>query len=199
MSTRNTVVRSLHDLGAAAWFGGTLMGAVGLNGASAAVRDPQDRARVASVGWGKWSPVNAAAIAAHAVGGGAILYENRRRAKYQTGVRGNTALKLAVTGAALAATAASGALGAKVAQGDGHHAQGATEPSSQTPPDVAKAQQQLRYLQWALPVLTGTIVVLGAQQGEQQRPREILSGFGRTLGRGARSPRKVAALQHLSS
>jgi hypothetical protein len=186
MSTRNTVVRSLHDLGAAAWFGGTLMGAVGLNGAAAAVRDPQDRARVASVGWGKWSPVNAAAIAAHLAGGASILYENRRRAKYQTGVRGNTVLKLVVTGAALAATAASGALGAKVAQGDGHHAHGATDPSSKTPDDVAAAQKQLRYLQWALPVLTGTIVVLGAQQGEQQRPREILSGFGRTLGRGAR-------------
>ncbi|MDT5205049.1 MAG: hypothetical protein QOD34_1685, partial [Mycobacterium sp.] len=34
MSTRNTVIRSLHDLGAAAWFGGSLMGAVGLNGAA---------------------------------------------------------------------------------------------------------------------------------------------------------------------
>jgi hypothetical protein len=186
MSTRNTVIRSLHDLGAAAWFGGSLMGAVGLNGAAAAVRDPQDRARVASVGWGKWSPVNAAAIAAHLAGGASILYANRGRAKYQTGVRGNTALKTIVTGAALAATAASGVLGAKAAQGDGHHTHGATEPSSQTPDDVATAQKQLRYLQWALPVLTGTIVVLGSQQGEQQRPREILSGFGRTLGRGAR-------------
>src|SRR6185437_14501773 len=53
MSSRNTVVRSLHDLGAAAWFGGSLMGAVGVNGAAGAVRDPQDRARVASVGWAK--------------------------------------------------------------------------------------------------------------------------------------------------
>ena len=62
MSTRNTVIRSLHDLGAAAWFGGSLMGAIGVNGAASAVREPQDRARVASVGWAKWSPVNAAAI-----------------------------------------------------------------------------------------------------------------------------------------
>jgi hypothetical protein len=30
-------------------------------------------------------------------------------------------------------------------------------------------------------VLTGAIVVLGAQQGEQQRPKEILSGLGTTL------------------
>ncbi len=35
-STRNTVIRSLHDVGLAAWFGGALMGAVGVNGATAA-------------------------------------------------------------------------------------------------------------------------------------------------------------------
>lgn len=57
-SNRNIIIRSLHDLGAAAWFGGALMGAVGVNGAAAAVREPPDRARVASAGWSKWSPVN---------------------------------------------------------------------------------------------------------------------------------------------
>lgn len=185
MTSRNTVIRSLHDLGAAAWFGGSLMGAIGVNGAAAAVRDPQDRARVASVGWGKWSPVNAAAIAAHVVGGAGILAANRRRARYQTGVRANTVAKLVVTGAALGATAYSGVLGAKVAQGDGQHTEGATDPSSHTSPDVAAAQRQLRYLQWALPVLTGTIIALGSQQGEQQRPHQILTGLGRTVGRRA--------------
>ncbi|WIM87484.1 hypothetical protein PT015_22015 [Candidatus Mycobacterium wuenschmannii] len=185
MSTRKTVIRSLHDLGAAAWFGGSLMGAIGVNGAAAAVREPQDRARVASVGWGKWSPVNAAAIAAHLVGGASILAANRHRARYQTGVRGNTVAKIAATGAALGATAYAGSLGAKASEGAGHHTHGATDPSSQTPSDVASAQRQLRYLQWALPVLTGSIVVLGAQQGEQQRPHQILSGFGRTVGRRA--------------
>ncbi|MHA7650694.1 hypothetical protein ACX9NE_15360 [Mycobacterium sp. ML4] len=183
MPSRSTVIRSLHDLGAAAWFGGSIMGAVGLNGASAAVKDPQDRARVSATGWAKWAPVNAAAIGAHLLGGGAILYNNRKRAKYQTGVTSNTAAKLAVTGAALGATAYSGALGAKAAQGEGHSAEGATEPSSSTPDDVAAAQRQLRYLQWMLPVLTGTIILLGAQQGEQQRPSQMISGFGNRIAR----------------
>ena len=40
MSSRNTLVRSLHDLGAAAWFGGSLMGAVGVNGAAASCAIP---------------------------------------------------------------------------------------------------------------------------------------------------------------
>ena len=38
MPSRNTVSRSLHDLGAAAWFGGSLMGAVGVNGAALVAR-----------------------------------------------------------------------------------------------------------------------------------------------------------------
>jgi hypothetical protein len=187
MSSRNTVVRSLHDLGAAAWFGGSLMGAVGVNGSADAVRDSKDRARVAAVGWAKWAPISAVAIGMHLIGGGGVLYANRHRAKHQSGVTGNTVAKILLTGAALGATAYSGVLGAKTAQGDGHAADGATEPSASTPDEVAAAQHQLRYLQWALPVLTGSIVLLGAQQGEQQRPGQVLTGVANTLARRARN------------
>ena len=186
MPSRNSVIRSLHDLGAAAWFGGSLMGAVGLNGAADAVRDPQDRARVASLGWAKWAPVNAAAIGAHLVGGGALLYANRDRAQHQGGVKANTITKIVVTGAALGATAYSGVLGAKIATADGEYVEGATEPAPSTPDEVTAAQRQLQYVQWALPALTGAIVVLGAQQGEQQRPAQILTGLGSTLARRVR-------------
>jgi hypothetical protein len=48
MSQRNTVVRSLHDLGLAAWFGGTLACAVALNGAAVDVSDPNQRLHVAN-------------------------------------------------------------------------------------------------------------------------------------------------------
>jgi hypothetical protein len=185
MSSRNTVVRSLHDLGAAAWFGGSLMGAVGVNGAAAAVRDSQDRARVAAVGWAKWTPISTVAIGAHLIGGGAILYANRDRAKHQSGVTANTLTKIMLTGAALGATVYGKFLGAKTVHGDGHSVEGAPQPSSSTPDDIAAAQKQLRYLQWALPVLTGAIVVAGSQQGEQQRPGQILAGVGSALARRA--------------
>ncbi len=186
MSRRNTFIRSLHDLGAAAWFGGSLMGAVGVNGAAAAVKDPHDRAWVASVGWAKWAPANTVAIGAHLVGGAGILLANRQRAAHQGGVRSNTVTKIVVTGAALATTTYNGVLGIKIAEGSDKHTHGATEPYSQTPPAVAKAQQRQKYLQWATPVLTGILIVLGAQQGEQQRPAEILSGVAATLGRRAK-------------
>ena len=41
--SKNTLVCSLHDVGLAAWFGSSLMGAVGVNGAAAAAGDPQER------------------------------------------------------------------------------------------------------------------------------------------------------------
>ena len=34
-------------------------------------------------------------------------------------------------------------------------------------------------LQWATPALTGAIVVLGAQQGEQQNAGQVLTGAAR--------------------
>jgi hypothetical protein len=51
----NTVSRSMHDLGLATWFGGSLMGAVGLNGAAAEVEEPKQRLRVATAGWNRWT------------------------------------------------------------------------------------------------------------------------------------------------
>ena len=51
MAQDKTLARSLHDLGLATWFGGSLMGAVGLNGAAAVVDQPEQRLRVANVDW----------------------------------------------------------------------------------------------------------------------------------------------------
>lgn len=49
-------------------------------------------------------------------------------------------------------------------------AEGTTEPGSSSSKALASAQRQQKVLQWVTPVLTGVLIVLGAQQGEQQRP-----------------------------
>jgi hypothetical protein len=177
MSERNTVVRSLHDVGLAAWFGGSLAGAVGINGAAADVPDRNQRLRVANAGWGRWSPVNLAAIGAHLIGGAGLLYANKGRVASQKGVGASTAAKLALTGAALGATAWSGSLGAKLAKYDGTPVEGGTDPSPDTPSEVASAQKQLKVLQWVIPALTGGIVVLTSMHGEQQRPSQQVPGI----------------------
>ena len=79
MAQRNTVAHALHDIGLAAWFGGSLMGAIGVNGAAADVDDPRQRARVANAGWNRWTPFNLVAIGAHLVGGAQLLKANKGR------------------------------------------------------------------------------------------------------------------------
>lgn len=160
----------MHDLGLAAWFGGSLMGAVGLNGAAAQAANPQERAALAATGWKRWAPVNAAAIAAHVAGGIGLLTGNRRRLKHQKEGRANTIAKTALTGAALGMTAYGGYLGRQVQRHSGEGAHGATEPRDDASPELAKAQKQLRATQWAIPALTAVLVALGSHQGEQQRP-----------------------------
>jgi hypothetical protein len=136
MSERNTVVRTMHDLGLAAWFGGSLAGAVGINGAAADVPDEKLRLVVANAGWARWTPVNLAAIAAHLVGGAGVLYANKGRVATQRGVGVSTAAKLALTGAALAVTAYSRAQGRKLQDVGMVPVEGATEPSADTPATV---------------------------------------------------------------
>jgi hypothetical protein len=177
MSQRNTIVRSMHDLGLAAWFGGTLAGAVAVNGAAAEVSDPNQRLRVANAGWARWAPVNLAAIAVHLVGGAGLLFANKGRVAAQRGVGASTAAKTTLTIAALGVTAYSRALGRMLEQADGAPVEGGTEAAPDTPAGVAKAQQQLKVAQWLVPALTGGIAVLNAVEGEQQRPGRQLSGI----------------------
>jgi hypothetical protein len=173
----NTLSRSLHDLGLATWFGGSLMGAVGLNGAAADVEEPKQRLRVANAGWNRWTPVNLAGIAAHVAGGTVLLGANKGRVASQQGVAQATMVKTVLTGAALAATAWSRALGAKLNQAGEVPVEGGTEAAATTPEDVAKAQRQLRVLQWVIPALTGAVLVLNARMGEQQRPAQVTGGL----------------------
>jgi hypothetical protein len=52
-----------------------------------------------------------------------------------------------------------------------------TDPIRDTPEDVAKAQRQLKVLQWVIPALTGAMLVLNARMGEQQRPAQVSGGL----------------------
>ena len=173
---RHLLARSLHDTGLAAWFGGSLMGAVGLNAAAAAVRDADQRTGVATAGWSRWAPVNAAAIGAHLIGAVQLLRTERHRIAAQEGVVRSSAVKTALTAAALGATGYSGVLNRKMAAAGNVPAQGATEPGARTPQDVASTQKQLKALQWVIPALTGGLLVTTSWQSEQQRPAQVAKG-----------------------
>ena len=172
MNNRNTLAHFLHDAGLAIWFGGSLMGAVGVNGAAKDVDDPRQRARVANAGWARWTPVNLLGIGAHLIGGFQLLKENKGRAATQKGVLANTNTKLAFTAAALGATAYARVLGQKMMNAGDVPVGGGADPIASTPPEVAKAQKQLHALQWAIPALTGGILASSTLHEEQQKPSE---------------------------
>lgn len=176
MST-NTLSRSLHDIGLSAWFGGTLANATALNPAAAAADSPSGTGAVANVGWDRWTPINAAAIAAHLVGSIGMLGSDAARVQGQKGATRTVMIKTGLTAAALGVTAYSRVLGKRVSQQTAVPAQSGTEPSAATPADVAAAQRQLAMLQWAVPALTGALIVVSAQAGEEQRPSNVLGGL----------------------
>ncbi|GAA4936207.1 hypothetical protein EV188_109236 [Actinomycetospora succinea] len=215
MSTRNTVLHAMHDVGLAAWFGGSLFGLSGLNGAAEEAGDRRTADRVASIGWAKWGPVNAAAIGAHLIGGAGLLAENRKRAVAQKGHAGTVNAKLALTAVALGASVYTRLVGKKVEDAVVHQASGVSSSTTtlmsdattqqggatatgetvreadkrigqatstvaeQLPVDAARVNRQLHALQYAVPALTGALVVLSAQAAEQQRPGDQVRGIAR--------------------
>ncbi|WP_329109590.1 hypothetical protein OG792_12505 [Micromonospora sp. NBC_01699] len=190
MSERHTVLRSMHDLGLAAWFGGSLMGAVGVNSAAARVDNSKERLGVASAGWARWTPVNAAAIGAHVAGAAGELVTESPRVVAQAGVAKMSLVKAGLTVAALAVTGYSRMLGMRLQRAGGSPVDGITEPNHATPKDIAASQRQLRVLQWAIPALTGALIVVTALAGEQQKPGQVARGIMR---------RAVGLRQHRSS
>jgi hypothetical protein len=177
MSERNTLIRSLHDVGLAAWFGGNLMGVVGLNGGAATAKDPSERLAISSAGWAKWSPVQFGALAIHAIGGAGLIFANKSRLLVQPESRTNTIVKLGLTVAAAGTTLYSGILGTRIAKHADEGGEGVTEPSAFSSNELKAAQKQQKIFQWVNPALTLVLIVLAAQQGEQQRP---VAGLGLT-------------------
>ena len=176
MEEPNTALRAMHDVGLAAWFGGSMMGAAGLNPAAEKMTTETGTARIASVGWKKWTPINAVAIGVHLVGGTGLAVVNWHRIGLQRGVLASTLAKTALTGAALAATAYARTLGKKIELASAPDKGGSPEDASH-PMTVEAEQRKLRLVQWTVPALTGAIEVLNSLHGEQQRPAQQARGW----------------------
>ncbi|WP_210504413.1 hypothetical protein [Nocardioides xinjiangensis] len=163
MSLVSTAVRATHTVTNAAWFGGALFGAVGLNPAAREPDTERERVEVSGTGWERWGPVQGAAIALHLLSGLAITADNRNRVVAHRPTTAATVAKAVVTSAAVASTAAAYVYGERLGQAageDGH---------PRDPRAADDARGKLRWLQWTTPALTGAMLVLEAHLGEQQR------------------------------
>lgn len=163
MTIVSTAVRATHLVTNAAWFGGSLMGAVGLNPAARRPDTQRERVEVSGTGWERWGPVQGGSIGLHLLSGVAILADNRNRVVAHRPTTIAVLAKTALTGAAVASTAAAYVYGDRLGRAageDGHPAD---------PEAADRARRRLAWLQWTTPALTGSLLVLDAQLGEQQR------------------------------
>lgn len=176
MTERMTIARAVHDLSLSTWFGGELMGAVGLNGAAAALSDPSQRSRAARAGWQRFSPVLLGSVAAHLGSGAMLVAQDRTRLKTQAGFQRGSAIKLALTGAALGATALQQVAGQRLAKEGDQPVAGATNPGAGTSSAAAKAQKQLNVLQFMIPALTGSAWIVHSANGELARSSQQAQG-----------------------
>ncbi len=164
MTAYSTIVRATHVLTNAAWFGGSLAGAVALNPASRQGGGPRERAQIADEGWRRWGPVQGAAIGLHLLSGVAILADNRRRVVGHRQTAAAVILKTALTGTAVMVSAEAYRSGA--ALGDALE-RAETDPAARD--EARTLTQRMGWLQWATPAATAGLLVLDAYLGEQQR------------------------------
>jgi hypothetical protein len=164
MTAYSTTVRATHLLTNAAWFGGSLMGAVALNPAAREGDDSHERAAIADEGWTRWGPVQGAAIGLHLLSGIAIVADNRRRVVAHPPTTTAVILKTALTGVAVAASAAAYRFGAEL--GD---ALERADRDAAARREARSLATRMRWLQWATPAATAGVLVLDAYLGEQQR------------------------------
>jgi hypothetical protein len=159
---RDVVLRSARDLGLAVWLGGSLMGAVGLNGTAARAVDRVAAAEITSSGWSRWTPVGAAAIALHLAG--AVGSAGRLRRP------GSTA---AVTAAAMAASTYSYVVGKQIQHAALDPPRVATEAElgADRRARLLRAERGLGRVQWVVPTLTSALIVLHARADGRAQPQ----------------------------
>ena len=174
----NLFARSVHDLTAAAWFGGSLMGAVGLNGAAAEAKDPAERTRLSSRGWMKWAPVQTAAFATHLLADLFIALENKDTDR-QAGGRGprTPSTRRPSPWRAPRSPCMRVCWGRRWTSWPTRVPKAPPSPGPARPTKLQAAQKQLKVLQWTIPAFAASVIVLGAKHGEMQRPKNVFKGL----------------------
>ena len=191
MSTDDSHVlaQAVHDLGAALWFGGAVMGVAGVNKAGNDLRDPIDKVRVAESAWQRFAPAQWAGVAAVLVAGSQLTRASSGRLAVQHGWARAGGVKAAVAVAGAAATAFAAYSGQKVGQlteqaaaaGRDVDVKDASTPNAQTPPELATWQGRQRVSQYLVPLASGANIVLNAYLVQTYRPGATARGLVRTL------------------
>ena len=167
--TLQNTTRALHDVGLAAWLGGSMYGKFALNPSVAAIADKSERGKVANLAWNGYNVVNALGLGAASMG-----YLAARTTELNGGRLTPTEGALYRVQDVLTATAVltgianfvQGGRLAKQAPGGAVPVETGTKPAPETPPQAARIQRSLEVL-GNVNILTG--VALVAVNGIQSR------------------------------
>ena len=185
----HVVAQAVHDLGAALWFGGSVMGVAGVNKSGEDLRDGIDKVRVAESAWRRFAPVQWLGIGGVLVAGSQLTWESKGRLVVQHGLGRAGAAQAVFAVAGAVATAFAAWSGNRIGQlterarerGERFDTHDATVPSAQTPPEVAVWQRRQRVAQYVVPAFAGANIVLNAYLTQQYRPGATLAGIARRL------------------
>jgi hypothetical protein len=183
------VAQAVHDLGSALWFGGSVMGAAGVNKSGQQLTQGIDRIRVASSAWGRFAPAQWAGIGATLLAGLRLTQVGGRRLALQEGFGTVGGLKAGFAVAGAAATGFAAYSGSRIGalaeeaekQGTPVQVKDATLPTDLTPPDIARWQRRQRVAQSLVPLLAGANIVCNSWLVQSYRAGSTIKGVVRRL------------------
>lgn len=153
--------RAAHDVGLAAWLGGSMFGKFAHNPSLKKISSHSERGSVANAAWNGYNIVNTVGLGAAAVGWGASRLTETRSRKLSDAEQKLSVAKDGLMAVALVTGAASGVQGARLAKQATDGAvpvETGTQPATETPQAAARIQRSLGVL-GTLNILSGIALV----------------------------------------
>lgn len=147
--TLANTTRAAHDVGLAAWLGGSMYGKFALNPSVERIADHAERGAVANAAWNGYNVINAAGLGAAALGWGAARVTEAEQRELSPTEKGLSVTKDVLMGAAVLTGIANGIQGARLARQAPDGAvpiKSGTEPAPETPETAASIQRSLGVL-----------------------------------------------------
>ena len=141
--------RALHDVGLAAWLGGSMFGKFALNPAVGRISDKADRGKVVNAAWNGYNAVNTIGLGAVALGWLGARVTETRNGQLSDRERALSRAKDALVATAVVTGVVNGVEGARLARQAPAGAvpiEDGTTPAPETPPAAASIQKRLRLL-----------------------------------------------------
>lgn len=197
--TLANATRAAHDVGLAAWLGGSMFGKFAHNPSLAKISDRRERGSVANAAWNGYYPINALGLGAAALGWGAARLTETRSGRLTGREQLLSKTKDGLMGAAVLTGVLSGVQGARLARqapGGAVPMETGTKPSLDTPPAAARIQRSLGLLGTANIASGVALVAVNAvlSQTNYSRPSTTRALTRSSSGNTDRSPLWIGSL-----